>query len=120
MYATCICPAANQVDLRALQHFLCKHFNLNYKRAYLLVDGVRFSKHIIFFGRYINHVIIWSKMVEEFESFVYCNNNVGLKFTYVINPTSLIILDLELTHKRGSIITKNFCKSVGGNSYLSE
>lgn len=72
-----------------------------------------FSKHIAFFGCYIDDVhIIWSGTVEEFKSFVsYCNDNsFGLTFTHVIDPLSFIFLDLELTHERGTIITKNFCK----------
>lgn len=80
-----------------------------------------FFKPIVFFGRYIDDVlIIWRGSVEDVEAFTsYCNHNeFGLKFTHVIDPKSQFFLDLELIYDEGTIVTRDFCKSVGGNLYL--
>lgn len=77
--------------------------------------------YIVFPGRYIDDIlIIWNGSIELFESFfTHCNdNNLGLGFTHVLDPTNLVFLDLVLYHEGGSICTKNYCKPTSGNSYL--
>ncbi|XP_018422194.1 PREDICTED: protocadherin gamma-B1-like [Nanorana parkeri] len=77
--------------------------------------------HLIFFGRYINYIlIIWDGPPDTIQDFVaHCNTNPsGLSFTHVTDQRSLVFLDLELTHSEGKIITKTHFKPTAGNSYL--
>lgn len=80
-----------------------------------------FSSNIVFFGRYIDDiVIIWEGSMELIGEFVtYCNQNTyGLSFTHVADTTTLAFLDLELGFHDGTIIAKNFTKPTAGNSLL--
>lgn len=80
-----------------------------------------FAAHIIYYGRYIDDIIlIWEGTSESIESFVkHCNcNSLGLSFTHVIDPEKLIFLDLELFHSESEIHATNFVKPTAGNSYI--
>lgn len=80
-----------------------------------------FMAKIIFYGRYIDDIIIiWDGNTDDIESFVsHCNdNNMGLSFTSVHDKTHLAFLDLDLFHDTGRIHAKNYCKPTAGNSYL--
>lgn len=60
-----------------------------------------FAEHIIFFGRYINHVImIWQGPETKIHEFItYCKSNPhGITFTSVINKEALTFLDVDLFH----------------------
>lgn len=80
-----------------------------------------FARHIVFYGRYIDDIIlIWEGSVDVFSSFVtHCNANaLGLSFTHVIDSHELVFLDLVLSHEGDRIISKNHIKPTSGNSYL--
>lgn len=80
-----------------------------------------YSANIVFFGRYSDDIIvIWDGPVDLITLFVeHCNRNpYGLAFTHVFDSNNLIFLDLELSHKDGSIIARNYTKPTAGNSYL--
>lgn len=80
-----------------------------------------FSQYIVYYGRYIDDVLlIWGGGLDLFSSFVaYCNGNLlGLYFTYEINQKELVFLDLVLSHDKDTIITSNHNKPTSGNSYL--
>lgn len=71
-----------------------------------------FSRNIVFFGRYIDDVIIiWDGSFDVINQFVhYCNNNqYGLSFTFVTDPNTLPFLDLKLRHdeRTSTIVSKN-------------
>lgn len=80
-----------------------------------------FLANIIFFGRYIDDIIIiWDGPLDLIQAFTtHCNNNkYGLSFTYNSNQTSLAFLDLELRYDNHEIYAKNYTKPTCGNSYL--
>lgn len=80
-----------------------------------------FAKHIVFFGRYIDDiVVIWDGSPSQIDDFVaHCNtNDLGLSFTAVWNRDSLAFLDLELNHEGDHIFSRNYTKATAGNSYL--
>lgn len=80
-----------------------------------------YARHLIFYGRYIDDIlIIWDGGPEVFSSFVaHCNNNsMGLSFTHVLDTHELVFLDLTLSHDDATITTTNHVKPTGGNSYL--
>lgn len=80
-----------------------------------------FSSQIIFYGRYIDDVvIIWDGTPLTIQPFIdHCNqNNMGLTFTSVQNQDSLAFLDLLLCHDQQTIYTQNYNKPTAGNSYL--
>lgn len=80
-----------------------------------------YARHIIFYGRYINDVLLISDGgMNVFLAFViHCNNNdLGLSFIHIIDSDHLLFLNPKLTHENGSIVAKNHSKLVGGNSYL--
>lgn len=79
-----------------------------------------FSPHIVFYGRYIDEVIIiWDGSAFIVPDFVaYCNkNNMGLNFTSVMD-NRLAFLDLELFSVGNEIHAKNYTKPTAGNSFL--
>lgn len=80
-----------------------------------------FSQYIIFFGHYIDDVLlIWTGGPDLFSTFVaYCNDNsLGLSFTHEINQNELVFLDLVLSHDEQTIITSNHNEPTSGKSYL--
>lgn len=84
-------------------------------------DHNPFAANIIFFGRYIDDlIIIWDGDTELVASFVkHCNDNpYGLSFTSVMDPSTIAFLDLELGHDGPIITSKNYTKPTAGNSYL--
>lgn len=93
-------------------------------QAYLYIfQNNPFAPNIVFFGRYIDDIIIiWDGSVDAIDLFVeYCNKNqYGLSFTFVANPNTLMFLDLELGHNEvtSTIVSKNYIKPTAGNSYL--
>lgn len=81
----------------------------------------QFSKNLIFFGCYIDDIlIIWDGPNESTTEFVaHCNNNPhGLSFTYVTDPHKLAFLGLELYHTGDTIQAKKYFKPTAGNSLL--
>lgn len=73
-----------------------------------------FFKFIIFYGRYIDDILlIWSGVSNTLESFLkHCNNNtLGQNFTYVVDSVKLVFLNLELSHEEDVIITRNHWKT---------
>lgn len=88
---------------------------------FFLWNNNPFLRHIIYYGRYIDDVLlIWNGVKHLFMSFVaHCNgNDPGLCFTHVIDPDSLVFLDLELLHDADSFFTRSHIKPVGGNFHL--
>lgn len=80
-----------------------------------------FTPHIIFYGRYIDDVvIIWDGTEDLVQTFVeHCNNNdMGLSFTSVSDPNTLAFLDLLLSHDDHTIHSQNYINPTAGNSYL--
>lgn len=80
-----------------------------------------FAKHLVFFGRYIDDIIIiWGGSQSLIDNFVlHCNiNDLGLSFTSACNKDSLSFLDLELFHGHDQIIARNYTKPTAGNLYL--
>lgn len=80
-----------------------------------------FSSHIMFYGRYIDNVIIiWDGNTSTVSEFVaYCNNNnMGLKFTSVMDGERLDFVDLELFSAGNKIHAKSFTKPTARNSFL--
>lgn len=80
-----------------------------------------FAQHVIFFGRYIDDiVIIWGGSLSQVDDFVaHCNaNDLGLSFTAVWSRDSLAFLDLELSHEDVRIFARNYAKATAGKSYL--
>lgn len=80
-----------------------------------------FAKFIVYFGRYIDDIVlIWSGGPEKFSSFVaYCNSNTfGLTFTHVLNSQQLVFFDRVPIHDEDRIVTRNHIKPTSGNSYL--
>lgn len=81
-----------------------------------------FGANLVLFVCYIDDiVIIWDGTKEELLEFVnHCQNNpYGIKFTNVIDETSLVFLDLELYHDpSGKIQHKTHFKPTSGNSYF--
>lgn len=80
-----------------------------------------YQKHLIFYGRYIDDVIIiWhggDDVVNDFVS--HCNSNqYGLSFTHVMEKDKLAFLDLDLYQVSNEIHAKNFFKPTAGNSLL--
>lgn len=45
-------------------------------------------------------------------------SNLGMSFTHVYNPQSLVFLDLELSHAEGLIVFKTHLRPSVGKSYL--
>lgn len=89
---------------------------------FLLIDHNNpFATHIVYYGRYIDDIIvIWDGSPELIDTFLHhCNDNtIGLSFTHVLTQESLAFLDLELCHDDRSIYANNFVKPTAGNSYL--
>lgn len=81
-----------------------------------------FGDHIIFFGQYIDDVLmIWQGPRDTLDNCIeYCNTNpFGICFTLVMDKDILRFLDLELTpNEKGDIITKTPFKPTSRNSYL--
>lgn len=80
-----------------------------------------FSANIVFFGRYIDDlIIIWDGTPNLITSFVqHCNDNTyGLSFTFVTSLNTMAFLDLELGHDGQTIYAKNYVKPTAGKSYL--
>lgn len=80
-----------------------------------------FSANIVFFGGYIDDLIIisdgTSKLISSF--IIHCNDNTyGLSFNHESNMTSLAFMDLELGHDEHNIYAKNYTKPKAGISYL--
>lgn len=58
-----------------------------------------FAKHIVFYGRNIDYILlIWDGGLNVFSSFVtYCNANpLGLSFNHVIDPVEIVFLDFHM------------------------
>lgn len=80
-----------------------------------------FSSNIMFYGRYMDDVIIiWDGSPSTMQDFVsHCNsNNMGHFFMSVIVKDSLAFLDLELYHVGNKIHAQNYTKPTLGNSFL--
>lgn len=104
-------------------HFAPSYANLtmgHWEHQYIWNNNPFFS-HIVFYGRYIDDVIIiWDGSASVFSDFVtYCNtNNMGLTFTSVIDQNRLAFLDLKLFWIGKEIHAKNYTKPTAGNSFL--
>lgn len=80
-----------------------------------------FAANIIFFGRYIDDlIIIWDGDIDLITPFIqHCNTNpYGLSFTSATDSATIAFLDLELGHDGSTITSKNYTKPTAGNSYL--
>lgn len=79
-----------------------------------------YASHIVFYGRYIDDIIIWDGPEPLFLEFLsHCNDNEhGLTFTSEHHPLQLAFLDLLLFHEDGKILAKNYAKPTAGNSFL--
>lgn len=80
-----------------------------------------FAAHLIFYGRYIDDIIIiLDGPLSSLQEFVaHCNSIIfGLSFTSVVDPVSICFLDLELFYTNSLIIAKNYTKPTAGNSFL--
>lgn len=78
-----------------------------------------FQKHLIFYSRYIDDIIIiWDGPGDIITEFVkHCNENpYGLLFTYVTGPDRLALLKLYQTNEE--IHTTHYYKLTAGNSLL--
>lgn len=94
---------------------------MGYWEEHYISHNNPYSSHIVFFGRYIDDlIVIWDGPIDSITSFVdHCNHNPhGLSFTHVSDPNCLAFLDLELSHVDESIIAKNYIKPTAGNSFL--
>lgn len=88
-----------------------------WESSYIL-HNKQFSSNIVFYGRYIDDVIIiWEgseSLVQEFVT--HCNNNsMGPSFTTVIDRENLAFLDLEMYQVENSIQARNYTKPTAGN-----
>lgn len=80
-----------------------------------------YISHIIFYGGYIDDIIvIWDGQESLFLEFLqHCNNNTySLSFTSEHHPQLQSFLDLTLYHHEGKILSKNYTKPTAGNSFL--
>lgn len=80
-----------------------------------------FSSHIVFYGRYLDDlIIIWDGNASTVSDFVvHCNNNnMDLQFTSVMDEEKMAFLDLELFFIARDIHARNFTKPTAGNLFL--
>lgn len=94
---------------------------MGYWEKNFIIQNNPHCANIVFFGRYIDDIIIiWDGPVDLVSLFVqHCNSNpYGLSFTHVVDPTNLAFLDLDLGHLDNMIIAKKHIKPTAGNSYL--
>lgn len=97
------------------------NLTLGYWETPFIWENNSFAKHIIFFGRYIDDIIvIWDGPSTLIELFVaHCNNNhLGLSFKSVWNKDMLSFLDFEHGHEQGTIFARNYTKPTVNNSHL--
>lgn len=85
-------------------------------------DLVEFTSHILFWGRYIDDILIfWDGTETLFHDFVTVlnSNDIGMRFTSEIHSKSINFLDLTITLTGdGSVHTGVYRKETATNSFL--
>lgn len=88
----------------------CANLAISLWETNFIYQNNLFAANIIFFGRYIDDlIIIWDGDTDLITTFVqHCNNNpYGLSFTSATDSATMAFLDLELGHDGNTITSKN-------------